>query len=476
MSQIFPEVYNPETFKSIADNLVELLKKHLTQSHNAELKVQNWKTPKEQLEYWKNYKFDKENPNQFFEDILYGSVNVHHPQYMGHQISPPAPLAALASFLGSMLNNGMAVYEMGAAGTAIEKLVVEDLNKRLGYDVNKADGFITSGGTLANLTALLSARQVKVKEDVWENGLQHKLGIMVSSEAHYCVDRAARIMGFGSEGVIKIPVDAQYRMKVDKLNEYYEDAVKKGIQIIAVVGSAPSTSSGMHDDLVEIARFAKKNNLWFHVDGAHGGAAIFSKKYQHYLNGIDQADSVVIDGHKMLMTPSILTFLLYKNKKHANSTFAQKAQYLLASDEEDKWYDIALKSFECTKRLMSIQFYILLQMYGEKLFDEFVTKLYDLGKNFSKMLQMHPDFQLAVEPDTNIVCFRYFENKLSDAQLDHINRKIRQHLLEEGEFYIVQTRLNNQVFLRTTIMNPGTQLVHFESLLNKLSSFKNSST
>lgn len=405
MSKTIQKVYSGGEFKNSALQIIEILTNYLNDSQSAKLKVQNWKTPAEQLAFWRNYHFDKENPSQFFKDVIYGSVNVHHPRYMGHQISPPAPVSALASLLGSILNNGMAVYEMGAAGTAIEKLVIEALNKKLGYDVENADGFITSGGTLANLTALLTARQTMVKEDVWENGLQQKLGIMVSSEAHYCVDRAARIMGFGGDGVIKIPVDEQFRIRVDKLEEYYDEATQKGIKVIAIVGSAPSTSSGMHDDLLSLGKFAKEKNLWFHIDGAHGGAAIFSKKYKHYLKGIEQADSVVIDGHKMLMTPAIMTFLLYKDKKHARATFAQKAQYLLDSTEEDKWYDIALKSFECTKRLMSIQFYILLQMYGEELFDEFVSTLYDLGKSFSKLIEDHSDFQLAVEPDTNIVCF-----------------------------------------------------------------------
>lgn len=472
MSKIIDRVYSPDKFRKAAQKIIDVLENHLIQSQAGIPKVQNWKPPVRQLEYWRNYQFDKDKPEEFFKDVIHGSVNVHHPQYMGHQISPPAPISALASFLGSILNNGMAVYEMGAAGTAIEKLVIEDLNRRLGYEVENADGFITSGGTLANLTALLTARQTKVEEDVWENGLQEKLGIMVSSEAHYCVDRAARIMGFGNDGVIKIPVDEQFRMRVDKLDEYYEEAVNKGINIIAVVGSAPSTSTGQHDDLAGIGKFANRKDLWFHVDAAHGGGAIFSKKYKHYLNGIEEADSVVIDGHKMLMTPSILTFLLYKNKKHANSTFAQKAQYLLADNDEDKWYDIALKSFECTKRLMSIQFYILLQMYGEELFDEFVTTLYDLGDILKTLIIEHPQFELVVEPDTNIVCFRYVEADKSDDELNEINKKLRQRLLEDGSFYIVQTKLNNKIYMRTTIMNPGTTKTDFENLLTYIQKFR----
>lgn len=465
MKKILSEVYDPQKFKEIAHELVELLGNHLEESHEKKILVQNWKEPTDLLAFWKQYELDKQEPMQFFKDVIHGSVNVHHPQYIGHQVSPPAPLASLAGFIGAFLNNGMAVYEMGAAGTAIEKIVIDGMNKKIGYDEN-SDGFITSGGTLANLTALLSARQAMIDEDIWEEGLNEKLGVMVSSEAHYCVDRSVRIMGMGSQGMIKIPVNDQYAMKTELLEAHFNKAKEQGIRVIAVVGSAPSTSTGMYDDLEAIADFCKKKKLWFHVDGAHGGAAIYSKKYQHYLKGLERADSVVIDGHKMLMTPTIMTFLLFKNKKHSQATFKQRAQYLLINEED--WYNIAGKSFECTKRLMSIQFYVILKYYGEEVFDEFVTTLYDLGQTFAQVIKEEKDFELALQPDTNIVCFRYHPQGVEGEALNQLNRKIRQNLLEEGAFYLVQTLLKEEIFMRTTIMNPMTQQSDFELLLDKI--------
>jgi len=465
MKKLLSEVYDPQKFKSIAHDLVDLLGNHLEESQDKKNLVQNWKEPADLLKFWQQYELDKQEPMQFFKDVIHGSVNIHHPQYIGHQVSPPAPLAAIAGFLGAFLNNGMAVYEMGAAGTAIEKVVIDGMNKKIGYDEN-SDGFITSGGTLANLTALLSARQAMVEEDIWEDGQNEKLGIMVSSEAHYCVDRAVRIMGMGSQGMIKIPVNDRYAMKTELLEEYYHKAKEEGIRVIAVVGSAPSTSTGMYDDLDAIAHFCEKHSLWFHVDGAHGGAAIYSEKYKHYLKGLEKADSIVIDGHKMLMTPVIMTFLLFKNKQHSKATFKQKAQYLLSSEED--WYNIAGKSFECTKRLMSIQFYVLLKYYGEEVFDAFVTTLYDLGQTFAHLIQGKKDFELALEPDTNIVCFRYHPEGIEGEELNQLNRKIRQNLLEEGAFYLVQTLLKEQVFMRTTIMNPMTKEADFKLLLDKI--------
>jgi len=466
-------VYDPKKFKEFGHELIDLLSEHLEEANQEDTLVHKWQSPAERLEFWKQFEMDKNSPKVFFQEVLKGSVNIHHANYMGHQVSPPAPLGALASLMSSTLNNGMAIYEMGAAGTAIEKIVIDDLNKRIGYNIKTSDGYITHGGTLANLTALLSARRAMVEDDIWEEGSSEKLGIMVSSEAHYCVDRAVRIMGMGAAGMIKIPVNENYAMKTELLQEYYEKAKSEGIKVIAVVGSAPSTSTGMHDDLEAIAQFCEKNKLWFHVDGAHGGAAIFSEKYKHYLKGIDKADSVVIDGHKMLMTPTIMTFLLFKDKNHSYATFSQKAQYLLSKTEEEQWYNIAIKSFECTKRMMSIQFYILLKFYDEEIFDEYVTTLYDLGKELANIISARVNFELALEPDTNIVCFRYHPQEKNTEDLNELNKLLRNQLLEQGKFYVVQTTLNGEAFMRTTIMNPKTTAKNFNLLLDEIESLAN---
>jgi L-2,4-diaminobutyrate decarboxylase len=349
----------------------------------------------------------------------------------------------------------------------MEKVVIDWLNGKVGLG-NTADGFITSGGTLANLTALLSARQAMVSTDIWEEGMNEKLAVMVSSEAHYCIDRSLRIMGFGSDGIIKVPVGNDFTLQTSLLDQYYYSAISKGLKVIAVVGNAPSTSSGRYDDLEALGSFAKSHGLWFHVDGAHGGAAVLSGKFKELTKGIGMADSVVIDGHKMLMTPTILTFLLFRDKQNSNATFRQKAQYLLSRSGEDEWYNIAGKSFECTKRMMSIQFYILLKYYGEEIFDKFVTRQYDLGRQFAGKIEARENFDLPFQAHSNIVCFRYYRKGFTVIELNEINKKVRTALLEEGSFYIVQTTLNDEVYLRTTLASPETTEGDLDLLLDKI--------
>lgn len=459
--------YLPETFKESGEKVVTLIHQHLTNVLNdKQEKVISWKQPNDELAFWKNH-LQNASSDTIFQTILEHSIHLHHPKYIGHQVCPPLPITSASSMLSSILNNGSAVYEMGMASSAIEKVIIEELSNTIGYS-NKAGGILTSGGTLANLTALLAARKVKSPHDIWKNGHHSQLAIMVSEEAHYCVDRAARIMGLGDQGIIKVPVTENFQIDLEALEEAYQNAKENNITVIAVVGSAPSTSTGIFDDLNALGNFCQKNDLWFHVDGAHGGATIYSNKYKHIVKGIELADSVVIDGHKMLMMPSLTTALIFKNGEDAHKTFKQKADYLLEQSEDEDWYNVAKRTFECTKNMMSIHWYIVLKTYGKQLFDEYVTTVYDKGKEFNDLLVDNNLFESALPPMSNIICFRYKETGWSDEKTNQINLKIRERILEIGEFYIVQTKLKGKVYLRITIMNPFTDTNHFKALLNHI--------
>lgn len=461
------EAFDPEHFRTIGHQLIDLLANYLNQTTAGKQNVINWKDPAGQLNSWKFNLNRQQSPAELFQEVLDNSISIHHPKYIGHQVGPTMPVAALADLLGAVLNNGMAIYEMGAAGSAIEKIVTDIMLKQAGFGKN-ADGFMTSGGTLANLTALLAARKAKAGTDIWEEGHTEKLALMVSDEAHYCVDRSLRIMGFGSDGIIKIPVNRRFSMDTSLLEQYFQEAGSKGFKVIAVVGSAPSTATGMYDDLEAIAAFCRLHDLWFHVDAAHGGAVIFSNKYKHLAKGIEKADSVVIDAHKMMMTPALSTFLLFKDKMHAYTNFSQKAQYLWEKQEEEEWFNYAKRTFECTKLLMSVKFYAIIKTYGTGVFDEFVSRQYDLGKVLAEKIRQRKSLELFLEPDSNILCFRYLKPGMDDHSLNSLNGAIRKELLEQGEFYIVQTRLKNLTWFRVTIMSPFTTAETFNELLDKI--------
>lgn len=464
-TNLLQHAFDPGRFRKQGHDLIDLLANHLEASLNRKNEqVIQWKEPEEEKEYWENYLRKGDNPD-FFREVLGRTTHVHHPRYIGHQVCAPAPVSALCGLVSSLLNNGMAVYEMGMAPTVMERIVTDLLGRKIGFD-EKCRGILTSGGTLANLTALLSARKARVKEDVWTKGHRKKLGVMVSEEAHYCIDRAARIMGLGSEGIIKVPVKGDFSIDADLLESCYQKAINEGITVFALVGSAPSTATGIYDDLDALADFCSAKGLWFHIDGAHGGAAIYSDKYRKTVKGIQRADSVVIDGHKMMLMSTITTALIFRDGSHSHTTFSQEAEYLLQHSEEEDWYNTAKRTFECTKTMMSMQWYLLLKTYGEVLFSENVTTLYDLGNTFADLIIEDPGLELATPPHSNIVCFRYLRAGIPLEEMNEINRRIRKTLLEEGEFYIVQTKLKGIQYLRCTLMNPFTNEGDLRALLS----------
>ena len=463
---LLQKAYDPERFREEGQRLINQLSEYLKETLSGSGPVLNYNDPLEQLEFWKKglsgnaSKVDTAN-------ILKHITRVHHPRYMGHQVAPPLPVASLMALLGGFLNNGMAVYEMGMAPTAMERVVTDWLCRKLGYGTSSR-GILTSGGTLANLTALLSARRNNASEDIWNQGYSGGLAILVSEAAHYCVDRAARIMGLGEAGVLKVPVLEDFSMDTSKLPGIYDAARQKGLTPFALVGSAPCTATGSYDNLEALADFAEENDLWFHVDGAHGGPAILSDKYKYLLQGIQRADSVVIDGHKMMGMPVITTALLFADGATSYNTFSQEAEYLLADTVEEDWSNGAKRTFECTKLTSSLAWYSVLTYYGETIFEDYLNRQYDLARTFADLIGERPHWELACQPQSNILCFRWVPVGFSAETLNEINGNIRKAALEEGRFYIVQTRLNGIQYLRTSLMNPFTIREHLTELLNYL--------
>ncbi|GAB5550647.1 MAG: aminotransferase class I/II-fold pyridoxal phosphate-dependent enzyme [Saprospiraceae bacterium] len=464
------KAYDAEQFRQQGHSLVDLLADRLAASTTGIPKqVLPWQETETAMQTWIQdfAKAPDTDITGLFKKVLEESINVHHPKYMGHQISPAAPLGALAGLVSDFLNNGMGVYEMGIVGTIMDRIVIRSVAAQMGFD-QKADGVMTSGGTMANVTALLTARSIKAKDHVWVEGTQKQYALMVSEQAHYCVDRAARIMGWGAEGIIKVPSNANYEMRTETLEAYFQKAKTKGIEVLAVVGSACSTSTGAFDDLEAIADFCEMRDLWFHVDGAHGAATVYSEKYKGLVNGLERADSVTMDFHKMLLTPSITTALVFKNGKLNFQTFAQEAQYLFEEQEGLDWYNMARRTFECTKTMMSLKIYSLLRTYGPGLFDEYVTRVIDNTHELHQLVNAMPEMEAAAPPSANILCFRHRPAHLSSDQLNQHNEGIRHQMKLDGDYYIVKTSLNGQTYLRCTLTNPFTNKEHLQGLLDKV--------
>lgn len=470
-TNLIEKAYSADEFKKLMPQVMDMITEQIESSRSAHsFKTINRLSPEEQLGFWENDFASQpcSSLSTLAEKILSHSINFHSRGYMGHQVAVTLPVTALTAALIAYMNNCTTVYELGMAGNAMEKVVISHLAEKFGYSKG-ATGFVASGGSMGNLTALVTARtSFGAEEKDW-----HRLAVMVSSEAHYSVERAAKIMGIPGENVIKIPVGDDYSIRPELLEDLYHQAVSEGKLVFCIVGCACTTSVGAFDDLEAIAAFAEKHQIWFHVDGAHGGAVIFSEKYRHLIKGIERSDSLIVDFHKMMMTPPLSTAVIYNARNRKINEFSPNAAYLWRDQLSEEWWNSAKHTLECTKPITILHTYAIMRLYGDELYRQNVDTLFDMGKQFAEMIKKEEHMELALEPKSNIVCFRYIP-KEADANVDAVNKKIADRLLEDGTYYVVSTAVHGNFYLRITLMNPFTDRQCMENLIDKIKEFARS--
>lgn len=466
-----PSPFSPEDFRKEGHILVDTLSDYLKDALSGkEMPVLPWNEPVSLAEFFSLSAGSEDEPlDDFIRKIIDNSIHIHHPHYVGHQVTSPLPVAALVQFCTTLLNNGAAVYEMGPVNMAMEKNVIKKFGSLIGYDQGY-DGIFTHGGTAGNLTAMLAARQAKTDYNIWEDGIKEtaRPGYMISEQAHYSLGRNVKIMGLGEGSVIKVPVDNNFRMRTDLLEEIKDEAEKNGIRIISVVASSCSTATGTYDNLEAVADFCEKHDLWMHIDGAHGMGVLFSEKYSSLVKGVERADSVVIDFHKMLLVPALNTLVMFRNGERSFETFAQKASYLFEKNQKNVWFNSAIRTIECTKSALGIIAYTAIKYYGNTYYKEYIESRYDLTKSIAEKIKASNSFKLATEPESNIICFRFVSTQHNDTVLNRINSIIRERIIKEGSFYVVQVELMGIIWIRLTIINPITTMEDLNSLLDRL--------
>lgn len=458
-------LYTVDAFRQTGLQMVEQLTRYLGESQQGEAaSVLPFSAPDQRLKYWESRLEAKVAAQSgalwtegFVEAVLAQSNRLHDPRYAGHQVAVPLPQLAWLQAATALLNNGMAIDEMGPASSPMEEAVMRDLARFMGLG-EAAGGILCHGGTLANLTALLAARQRKASGNAWREGTERKCAVLVSEQAHYCVDRAVRVMGWGEAGVVKVKTLPNHQVDPAALQSSYRLAFDAGLEVIAVVGNACTTSTGVFDDLDMLAAFAEDHDLWFHVDGAHGAAQIFSERNKGVLKGMERADSIAMDFHKMLGVPALCTGLFYRNGSDAYAAFSQEAAYLYENEQEE-WWNLSKRTFECTKRMLSVAVFGIWEAHGHRLWESLVDRLVDRAQTAAAAIERRANWQLFAQPQSNIVCFR-----LMGAD----NAALRQTLLENGPQYIVKTVLNGETWFRCTFQNPLTEDSHIEALLDRL--------
>jgi len=464
--------FDPEEFRREGKAIVDILADFLASSRPGKRpQVYPWEDPEKMFASWAG-RFTAGPATPFAEllpEILRRSNDLLHPRFVGHQCTTALPLAALGGFAGQFLNNGSAVYEMGPVNVAMERHLIRWMAGLAGYGP-EADGIFTSGGSSGNLTALLAARQAAAEGDIWRGGVgsEPPLAVLSSVQCHYSIRRSVAVMGLGEDAVVPVDVDAKFHMTAEGFHAALAEAGRRGRRPFILVANGCSTATGSYDDLEQAADWARSAGLWLHVDGAHGAGALLSPKYRSLLRGLERADSFIWDAHKNMLMPALITAVVFRDGGHSFEAFSQKASYLFEKSAAEEWYNYAHRTMECTKTMMGMRLFISLAAYGTDFFAGYVTAAWDLAREFARRLQSAGDFETAVEPESNIVCFRYL--KKSEPNPDGLQQRIRRTLLEQGRFYVVQAELSGNTWLRCTLINPRTTIEDLEALMDEIRS------
>lgn len=476
--------YDPALLPRIGDVLSHSLSSHLQNVLADDSPVLNWNTPQDNIktvaETLHNPLHGALTPDQItarFRELVQLTLgrghNLHSPRYVGHQVPAPIPVAGYFDAIGAVTNQVNAIYEMGPWITAVERAMGDELTPYLGWTPAESTSIVTHGGSIANLTGLLAARNVTLP-GAWEHGLSNhvKPVLVCQADAHYSVARAAGILGFGTHQVVKAPLDDRRRMDPQKLRELLQNLRASGSTVVAVVACACSTPIGAFDPLDDIAAICAEFGIWMHVDAAHGAAALLSPKHKHLVSGLGRADTLVWDAHKMMFVPALCAFLFYKNRAHSYEAFRQEAPYLFDPSALGlAEYDGGLRTLECTKRAVALGLWGTWSVFGPQLFSDLVDVTFDLGRQFYELLQVADDFMPLHEPQCNIVTFGYRPPQLRDSSSEvraQFLRETRTRLAHSGKFYLVQTSLNGEAALRVTLINPLTTRAHLRQLLESL--------
>lgn len=483
--QRIEQAFSPASLRELTHRLADILGRHFESTRSSSGRVLNWNEPPENCRLASEY-LDPTSPMQHgpeplvdrFEklasEMLARGHNLHDPRYIGHQVPASVPLAGLFDAIGSVTNQVMAVYEMGPWATAVERSLVDRIGQAIGFEPGTFAGLVTHGGTLGNMTGLLTARNVSLGA-AWESGM-HTAGaapvLVTQGDSHYSISRTAGMIGIGTRNVVRVRLDRQRRMDPNHLNEMLTELRLKGTPIVAVCACACATPIGAFDPLPAIAEVCSRHDVWLHVDAAHGGAACLSDKYRHLIAGLELADSVVADAHKMMFVPALCAFVFYRNRDHRFEAFRQDAPYLFdPSSPGMADYDSGMLTPECTKRAASYGLWGIWSLFGQQLFSDMVDQTFDLGRVFYEMLVEAPDFEPLHAPQCNIVAFQYVPDELRDAPVEQLNQfllRLRRDLIRSGEYYIVQANIDGRQALRVTIINPLTTTDHLNGLLDAI--------
>lgn len=400
-------------------------------------------------------------------DVLpypYGNI---HPRFWGWVNGSGLPAGILGDLAASAMNSNCGAFDHSAV--FVEKQLLAWLSDMIDAPEH-TDGILTSGGSVANLLGLAAGVATQAGFDLRREGVRGgpPMTVYLSEQTHFSSDKAVQLMGLGSDHIRRIPVDEDYRVRLDLLREAVRRDRAAGLHPLAVVGNAGTVNTGATDDLEGLADLCAAEDLWLHVDGAFGALAWLAPEARGALRGMHRADSIAFDLHKWLYVSSDVGCVLVRDPEALPAAFAFTPSYLtplrggVAHEDGVPFKD---KGIELTRRNRALKAWLAIQAHGVEALGRAVSVNLRQVAHLVRLVDEHPALERTAPAPLNVVCYRYVDAALGGEELDALNRELLVRLQESGAAVPSHTVLDGAFCLRIANTNHRTRFEDFDLLV-----------
>ena len=397
-----------------------------------------------------------------FDRVVPKAFNTAGPGYLAYIPGGGLLQTAIADYIGDAVNRYVGVWAAAPGMAQLEANVIRWFTEIVGYPAGAA-GFLTSGGSLANFGAIVTARHHLLGEQFLRGS------IYASDQTHYSVEKAAVLAGFPAANVRVVPSDGRFRIRLPELEERIAADLELGFQPFLVVGNAGTTNTGAVDDLDALADLAARRRVWLHVDAAYGGFFMLTERGRKVMHGIARADSVTLDPHKALFLPYGTGSLLVRDGERLRQAHALTAEYLPPMQDAQEFMDFCQVSPELSRPPRGLRVWLPLKLHGAAAFRRALDEKLDLAEWAARELhRLEPDIEVVAEPQLSTVAFRLRRPGADADTLNRLNRDLLARINARNRVHLTGTMLGDRFALRICVVSFRTHRDRMEMCLEDI--------
>ena len=395
---------------------------------------------------------------QIFDPGLKLSYNTASPGYLAYIPGGGLPHAAVADLIANSVNRYIGVFIACPGLVQLEINVTRWMCQIVGYN-EMAQGLLTTGGSMANFTAIYTARRERLPDDFLKGTLY------CSDQVHHSITKAAMLAGFPQSNVRTIPTDSTYRIRLDALTETIAADRRSGFEPFLIVGSAGTVNTGAVDDLSALADLAAGESLWLHVDGAYGGFFVLTDRGRARLQGLERADSISLDPHKGLFLPYGTGCLVVRDGAALRRAHHVEADYMPPMQDDPELIDFSESSPELSRDFRGLRVWLPIKMHGISTFRDALDEKLDLTEWARQELGAIDGVEIVAQPQLSIVAFRLAPDGHDEDTLAKLNRDLRDRINAKQNVFLTPTDLDGRYVIRICVLSFRTHRDRMEQCL-----------